>query len=376
MFTPRLSERLFGRAVTARALRREAGELGADHRLSTGRGERDFAAGSRIYFLKNEQSLGVKNGTLGTVELVRGEGLGASVAVRLDGPNGSRTARAVSFDLKDYAEIDHGYAATVHKSQGVTVDRAHVLATQGMDRHAAYVGLSRHRDGVSLHWSRDDMGSREGLDTRLGRERLKDTSLDYPQGERTNQELKIVPIRLIWSGASVMPRGAAWCPSDIVFHEQPVEAARQREARQAEPAAPEPAAPRRSKFAGLKLRAEPLSRASLSLAPMGLVREPASESELSRAVGQFAEGVEDARRLVRENLPVLPHQQAAMEAGIDAVVAADQQRGAAGLGRPGLTRSDVLDMFDTQAELIAPTAIVGSKSKRLDQRPKCAGCAA
>jgi hypothetical protein len=85
----------------------------------------------------------------------------------------------VSFDLKDYAEIDHGYAATVHKSQGVTVDRAHVLATRGMDRHAAYVGLSRHRDGVTLHWSRDEIGSRDGLDVRLGRERLKDTSLDY-----------------------------------------------------------------------------------------------------------------------------------------------------------------------------------------------------
>ena len=46
----------------------------------------------------------------------------------------------------------------------------------------AYVGLSRHREGVSLHWSRDDMGSREGLDARLGRERLKDTSLDYAAG--------------------------------------------------------------------------------------------------------------------------------------------------------------------------------------------------
>jgi hypothetical protein len=30
----------------------------------------------------------------------------------------------------------------------VTVDRAHVLATPGMDRHGAYVALSRHRDGV------------------------------------------------------------------------------------------------------------------------------------------------------------------------------------------------------------------------------------
>jgi hypothetical protein len=276
----------------------------------------------------------------------------------------------------------------VHKSQGVTVDRAHVLATQGMDRHAAYVGLSRHRDGVSLHWSRDEMGSREGLDTRLGRERLKDTSLDYPQGERTNRELKDRSNSADMIGRFRYAERRSLVPeSDIIFREQAVEAARQREARQAGPAAPGPAAPRRSKFAGLKLRAEPLSREPLSRAAMGSVREPvaaapgpaaqvvprasASESELSRAVGQFAEAVEDARRLVRENLPVLPHQQAAMEAGIDAILAADRQRGVAGpgafgsdaassgrpdLSRSHLTRSDVLDMFDTRAELIAPAA--------------------
>jgi Ti-type conjugative transfer relaxase TraA len=175
----------------ARALRQEAGELGTDHRLPTGRGERAFAEGDRLYFLKNERSLGVKNGTLGTVEQIRGEGLNASFMVRLDGVNGAGTGRTVSFDLKDYNEIDHGYAATVHKSQGVTVDRAHVLATQGMDRHAAYVGLSRHRDGVSLHWSRDEMGSQDGLETRLGRERLKDTSLDYAWDGQTDQDREI-----------------------------------------------------------------------------------------------------------------------------------------------------------------------------------------
>src|SRR3546814_8735380 len=34
------------------------------------RGERNFAAGDRIMFLRNEHSLGVKNGSLGTVEQV------------------------------------------------------------------------------------------------------------------------------------------------------------------------------------------------------------------------------------------------------------------------------------------------------------------
>jgi ATP-dependent exoDNAse (exonuclease V) alpha subunit len=69
---------------------------------------------------------------------------------------------------KDYADVDHGYAATIHKSQGVTVDRVHLLATPGLDRHAAYVALSRHRDSVDLHYGRDDFADPAGQLIRKG----------------------------------------------------------------------------------------------------------------------------------------------------------------------------------------------------------------
>jgi ATP-dependent exoDNAse (exonuclease V) alpha subunit len=102
------------------------------------RGRRDFAAGDRIMFLRNERSMGVKNGTLGTLEQVSER----RMAVRLD--DGNR----VAFDLKDYAHVDHGYAATIHKSQGVTVDRA-CAGDAGDGPARTYVALSRHRDGVA-----------------------------------------------------------------------------------------------------------------------------------------------------------------------------------------------------------------------------------
>lgn len=155
----------------ARGRLREAGELGEDQVLTTDRGDRAFAAGDRLMFLRNERSMGVKNGTLGTVEGIEG----SSLSVRLDGAE----RRAVRFDLKDYANIDHGYAATLHKSQGVTVDHAHLLATNGMDRHTAYVGMSRHRDTVAVHYGADDFKDRGALTRTLGRERAKDTTLDY-----------------------------------------------------------------------------------------------------------------------------------------------------------------------------------------------------
>ncbi|WP_124306821.1 Ti-type conjugative transfer relaxase TraA, partial [Acetobacter pasteurianus] len=51
----------------AREIRREAGELGDDVLVPTAQGERVFADGERVYFLRNDRELGVKNGTLGTV---------------------------------------------------------------------------------------------------------------------------------------------------------------------------------------------------------------------------------------------------------------------------------------------------------------------
>jgi Ti-type conjugative transfer relaxase TraA len=153
----------------ARDQLRAAGELGDDVAVRTVRGERPLAVGDRIMFLRNERSLGVKNGSLGRVESITS----IRMAVQLD------DGRTVGFDVKDYAEVDHGYAATIHKAQGVTVDRTYVLATPGLDRHAAYVALSRHREGVQLHYGADDFADRDGLTRTLSRERQKDVTTDY-----------------------------------------------------------------------------------------------------------------------------------------------------------------------------------------------------
>ncbi|WP_316186690.1 MULTISPECIES: Ti-type conjugative transfer relaxase TraA [unclassified Bradyrhizobium] len=157
----------------ARERMRAAGDLGDDVRLTVERGARNFASGDRVMFLQNERGLGVKNGTLGTIERVSAQ----SMTVRTD------DSRSVRFDLKDFVRIDHGYAATIHKAQGMTVDRAHVLGTAGMDAHGSYVALSRHRDGVELHYGRDDFANEDRLVRTLSRDRAKDMASDYERAD-------------------------------------------------------------------------------------------------------------------------------------------------------------------------------------------------
>jgi Ti-type conjugative transfer relaxase TraA len=297
----------------ARAQLRAAGELRApDQVVQTERGARAFAAGDRIMFQRNERGLGgdgrgrdgvaVKNGTLGTVLEVASSG--ERLTVRLDGQD-KGSGREVTFYTRDYAHIDHGYAATVHKAQGVTVDRAHVLATPHMDRHAAYVGLTRHRDGVELHYAREDFADPAKLARVLSRERAKDTSLDYP--DRDGDELA----RRYAERRGLDPLRPE---SEIVVRTPE---------RQAERATEAPA-PRRSRFAGLKLKTEPVRQAAnrpQERAELVPAREPPRrttpemerEERVRGALTGYAKVWADAGRMTAAGLPVLAHQAEAME---------------------------------------------------------------
>jgi hypothetical protein len=209
-------------------------------------------------FLRNERGLGVKNGTLGTVEQVTPQ----RMAVRTD------DGRNVAFDTKDYAHIDHGYAATIHKAQGMTVDRTHVLATPGMDSHGAYVAMSRHRDGVALHYGRDDFADQSKLVRTLSRERGKDMASDYKPEQQFAER-----------------RG-------ITFRERIVEIARQ---------LPERA---KSIFAGFRPQANRLE---------ALPTDQAGLSDQRRAVERYARAAADIGQMREQGLPVLPHQRDALE---------------------------------------------------------------
>jgi len=124
------------------------GAEGGELTFQTNDGKRSFAPGDRIVFLENSRDLGVKNGMLGTVQSVEPH----AIQVQLDG-NAPRTdgPRVVDVPVNDYQAVDHGYATTIHKNQGATVDRAFVLASGTMDRHLTYVAMTRHRDGAQLY---------------------------------------------------------------------------------------------------------------------------------------------------------------------------------------------------------------------------------
>ncbi|MBL4767543.1 MAG: AAA family ATPase [Rhodobacteraceae bacterium] len=132
-----------------RMARKSGGELSDETFFKTKHGPRAFAAGDRILFTMNDHQLGVRNGLQGVVENVTE----SKITVRFDS-DGNTKLRRLTFSPKRYNAIDHGYATTIHKSQGATVDHAFVLGSRQMDRHLTYVAMSRHRDSVKLYEDR------------------------------------------------------------------------------------------------------------------------------------------------------------------------------------------------------------------------------
>jgi Ti-type conjugative transfer relaxase TraA len=284
----------------ARGKLREAGALGEDVTINAERGSRQFATGDRIMFLRNDRGLGVKNGSLGEIERVSPQ----QIAVKLD------DGRSIGFDTKSYAHIDHGYAATVHKAQGVTVDRVHVLATPGLDRHASYVALSRHRIDVQLHCGRDDFADAGKLARTLSRERAKDMASDYARETATD------PTR-----AFAERRG-------ISFRERVAEIVRK--------VVPEKA---RSIFAGFR----PAPEAQQDIAAERKAK--AGPLDIGRGVERYARAEQDIERMQQKGMAPMPHQK----------IARDTARAALNELRPKAGR-DLATAFSRQPELVAEAA--------------------
>ena len=190
----------------AREHLKETGQIGGrDFEFDVGSPDsgvrRSVSVGERIIFTRPSRQLEILNGTLGRIDEIR-QGLSGSLllTVTIDG-SGGEPPRTVKLDTGVFSDIDHGYCITVHKSQGATVNTAHVLLSESMvDREWIYVAASRTRYSMRFyspeqdisHLMDEDRQARrkdgplterqaqiQALAERMDRSHMKDTSQDY-----------------------------------------------------------------------------------------------------------------------------------------------------------------------------------------------------
>ena len=132
---------LAGRRDQVRALNRAIrerlsadGAVGPDRWAANGR---RFAVGDEVVALRNDDQVGVLNGTRGTIT--------GGNRRKLTIETTDHRQVTIPIDYLEAGHLDHGYALTIHKAQGLTADETIVLADETLAREHTYVGLSRGR---------------------------------------------------------------------------------------------------------------------------------------------------------------------------------------------------------------------------------------
>jgi AAA domain/Relaxase/Mobilisation nuclease domain len=173
----------------ARAIHQQRGDLGAGHSLQTATGAQEFSTGDRILFSGNgrtaaEKRAGLTNGNAGTIAGIDMAGPKPRVTVQLDTAKG-KEPRSVSFVVGDNAEAGEfnklklGYAGTIYKGQGATLDQTYVCHSAHWRNSAAYVALTRHKESSEIFASRETVKDIAAMARGMGRSENKRAATAY-----------------------------------------------------------------------------------------------------------------------------------------------------------------------------------------------------
>ena len=172
--------------VDLRAVRRERGELGEDHRFTTKHGEAAFAVGDRVQFSDTLRSAKIYNGNAGTVM-----GIDADTGViraTLDGSGAQ--GREVVWSASEFAGFRHGYAGTIYKGQGKTLDHTYLLHTEHWRQASSYVALTRQRESARIFAASETARDVRELAWQMSRVEVRSASVAWATADELKPELR------------------------------------------------------------------------------------------------------------------------------------------------------------------------------------------
>jgi Ti-type conjugative transfer relaxase TraA len=144
-----------------RHLREERGELGPSTNFETKHGHAEFAQGDRIQFTGTDKQRGIYNGQAATLRGIEGD----VMTVVLDG----KRQRVVEFDVRTFQDFRHGYAGTIYRGQGRTIDHTYLFHSEHWRAAASYVAMTRHSSRTQLFVSRDTAATIAELASQMAR---------------------------------------------------------------------------------------------------------------------------------------------------------------------------------------------------------------
>ena len=202
----------------ARGLHKARGDLGADHTVKTATGEQQFAEGDRIQFTgngygKQAKAAGFVNGRVGTVSDIETLESGRiRLTVELD-QRSDQNPQHVSFIVGENAkagEFDkfkHGYAGTIYRGQGRTLDQVYVGHSNFWRKAASYVALTRHREEVHIFAARETVKDLDAMAAGMARSDNKRAASAYVIDEESAARADLSKAVADYSKAQAVPIG-------------------------------------------------------------------------------------------------------------------------------------------------------------------------
>lgn len=119
-------------------------------------GERRFAVGDDVLATRNDYRIMIFNGTRATITGIDEDGR------QIEAVDVHRRPLTIPFAYAEAGHLGWGYATTLHKAQGATLDQAFVLADDTLHRERSYSGLSRGTEANDLYVAVLDDEERHG----------------------------------------------------------------------------------------------------------------------------------------------------------------------------------------------------------------------
>lgn len=164
-----------------RDILRQQGKLGDLEMLcSTNRGRCAFAEGDRIQLTETDKSQELFNGSFGVIDKINPNT--KKITIRFD------NEEVKDIDPHTYNGLRHGYAATIYKSQGSTLDHVYVLHSKLTNQSINYVALTRQTKSLSLYISKQETPSKAHLIAQMGQQEVKGLSLTFTTEQEIEKE--------------------------------------------------------------------------------------------------------------------------------------------------------------------------------------------
>lgn len=177
------------------------GRLGPDHTIEVAYGTEGktrpmpLAVGDQVRFGAKEKRLGLVNGSRARIDAIEAlEGGGHRIEATLISDIKKDDGRKIAFDTREFSALAHGYASTVHKSQGQSKTEVYHYAGENAagvsDRQLALVAFTRMKQSYGLYGTVNGIYG-PALDANVATDRLQMNALEEGLTGRTTKRPEV-----------------------------------------------------------------------------------------------------------------------------------------------------------------------------------------